>query len=379
MSKVGIATLPLHSFKAPGWLLKRMVILGKPIFRILYDMEGSDGILRRLSDTYWFQGLACILGFDWHSSGCTTVLGGVLKHIISAEEHGLIIAGGKGKASLKVKEHLKSKAKKLDYSDENIEELSDISRLVAKVDNAAIQDGFSLYHHLMLVSEKNWGIIQQGLDTHIRKARRYHWISEGLESYLDDPHSDINTEVYKDKVLNMASNESSDCRKVSMDLISEGSKSIRRYLTKLKDKNQTSLQDFMLNSDKNKLQKIPNLNMPIPFTLKWESVEMAKELTTNDYTELLKIQGIGPGMIRALALISEFVWGEPPSWKDPAKYSFAVGGKDGIPYPVNLKRMEKCAEILEEAIDLSYLKQNEKLNALKRLHKYKSISNNYFL
>ena len=379
MSKVGIATLPLHSSKAPSWLLKRMVILGRPIFKILYDMEGADGIIRRLSDTFWFQGLACILGFDWHSSGCTTVIGGVLKQIITPEEHGLVIAGGKGKTSLKVKEHLKSKAKRLDYSDENIEELSEISRLVAKVDNAAIQDGFFLYHHLMLVSEKNWGIIQQGLDTNIRKARRYHWISEGLESYLDDPHSDINTEVYKDKVLNMASKESSDCRKVSIDLISEGSKSIRRYLTKLKDKNQTSLQDFMINSDKAKLQKIPNLNMPILFTLKWECVEMAKELTTNDYTELLKIQGIGPGMIRALALISEFIWGEPPSWKDPAKYSFAVGGKDGIPYPVNLKRMEQCAEILEEGIDLSRLKQNEKLKALKRLHKYKTRANDYFL
>jgi len=377
MSKVGIATLPLHSSKAPSWLLKRMVILGRPIFKILYDMEGADGIIRRLSDTFWFQGLACILGFDWHSSGCTTVIGGVLKQIITPEEHGLVIAGGKGKASLKVKEDLKQKAKSLDYNDENIEELSDISRLVAKIDNAAIQDGFSLYHHLMLVSEKSWGIIQQGLDTNIRKARRYHWISEGLESYLDDPHSDINTEVYKDKVLNMASKESSDCRKVSIDLISEGSKSIRRYLTKLKDKNQTSLQDFMINSDKAKLQKIPNLNMPILFTLKWECVEMAKELTTNDYTELLKIQGIGPGMIRALALISEFIWGEPPSWKDPAKYSFAVGGKDGIPYPVNLKRMEQCAEILEEAIDLSHLKQNEKLNALKRLDRYKSRTNDY--
>ena len=379
MSKVGIATLPLHSSKAPIWLLKRMVILGKPIFRILYDMEGSDGILRRLSDTYWFQGLACILGFDWHSSGCTTVLGGVLKQIISAEDHGLIIAGGKGKASLKVKEDLKSKAKRLDYSDDNIEQLSEISRLVAKVDNAAIQDGFSLYHHLMLVSEKNWGIIQQGLDTKIRKARRYHWISEGLGSYLDDPHSDINTEVLKNKVLNMASKESSECRKVSIDLISEGSKAIRRYLIRLRDKNQTSLQDFMINNDKAKLQKIPNLDMPVPFTLKWECVEMAKELTTNDYTELLKIQGIGPGMIRALALISEFIWGEPPSWKDPAKYSFAVGGKDGIPYPVNLKRMEQCAEELEEAIDLSHLKLNEKLNALKRLHKYKNRTNDIFL
>jgi len=372
MSKVGIATLPLHSSKAPGWLLKRMVILGKPIFKILYEMEGADGIIRRLSDTYWFQGLACILGFDWHSSGCTTVLGGVLKQIISPEDHGLVIAGGKGKASLKVKEGLQNQAKSLDYSDDHIDKLSEISRLVAKIDNSAIQDGFSLYHHLMLVSENTWGIIQQGLDANIRKARRYHWISEGLESYLDDAHSDINTEVYKDRVLNMASRESSECRKNSIDLISEGSKGIQRYLKRLRDKNQTSLQDFMINNSKVKIQKIAHLNMPIPFTLKWECVEMAKELATSNYIDLLKIQGFGPGMIRALALISEFIWGEPPSWKDPAKYSFTVGGKDGIPYPVNLKRMEKCAEILEEAIDLAHLNNKEKITALKRLHKFRN-------
>ncbi|MFX0105918.1 MAG: DUF763 domain-containing protein [Candidatus Hodarchaeota archaeon] len=370
MSKIGIATLPLHSSRAPKWLLKRMVLLGKPIFKILYDLEGSDGILRRLSDTYWFQGLACILGFDWHSSGVTTVLGGVLKQILNPQEYGLIIAGGKGKNSTKVKEHLQQKANKLDFNDDNIETLVETSRLVAKIDNAAIQDGFDLYHHLMIVSENNWAIIQQGLDVKIRKARRYHWLSEGMASYLDDPHSDINTEVVKDNVLNMASSESKECRKVSLDLIQEGSNRIKRYLSKLKDKNQTNLDDFINPKESLELLEIPHLDMPIPFTLKWESVKMARKLAVNNYTELLKIQGLGPGMIRALALISEFIWGESPSWKDPAKFAYAVGGKDGIPYPVNLQRMEKCAAILEHLIDQAHLNNKEKINALKRLHKY---------
>ena len=370
MSKIGIATLPLHSSKAPQWLLKRMVLLGKPIFRIIYDLEGSDGIIRRLSDTYWFQGLACILGFDWHSSGCTTVLSGVLKQILNPQEHGLIVAGGKGKNSTKVKEHLQQKANELDFCDDNIENLVETSRLVAKIDNAAIQDGFDLYHHLMIISENNWGIIQQGLDGEIRKARRYHWLSEGIISFLDDPHNDISSEVVKDNVLDMASSNSKECRKASLDLIQEGPNRIKRYLNKLKDRNQTSLDDFIKPEESLKLKHVPHLNIPIPFTLKWESVEMAKRLAVNDYTELLKIQGLGPGMIRALALISEFIWGESPSWKDPAKYAYTVGGKDGIPYPVNLRRMERCAELLEQVIDQAHLNNKEKINSLKRLHKY---------
>jgi len=372
MSKVGIATLPLHSSKAPRWLLNRMLNLGKPIFDILYNMEGADGIIRRLSDTYWFQGLACILGFDWHSSGCTTVLGGILKQIITPEDHGLIIAGGKGKNSTKVKEHIKEKGKKLDYNEDNFEEFSEISRLVAKVDNSAIQDGFSLYHHLMIISESNWGIIQQGLDKNIKKARRYHWLSEDLDNFINDPHNDITTQAYKHRVLDMATEKSNECRNVSLDLISEGSKRIKRYIHRIKDKNQTSIYDFTHPEKSIKFHKIPHLDMPIPFSLKWESIDIAKEIGLNDYTELLKIKGLGPGMIRALALISEFIWGEAPSWKDPAKYSFAVGGKDGIPYPVNLKRMERCAYILRDAIDQSRLEKKEKLNALKRLHKFQN-------
>ena len=375
MNKIGMATLPLHGGKAPAWLFKRMVLLGRPIFKILYEMEGSDGILRRLSDTYWFQGLACILGYDWHSSGVTTVIGGVLNEILNPLEYGLIVAGGKGKASLRVKEHLQKKAKILDYNEDDIEKLNEISRLVAKIDNAAVQDGFSLYHHNMIVSESNWAIVQQGMDRNIKKARRYHWLSEGLKSFLDNSHSDISSEILKENVLDMASKDSQNCRKISLDLVSEGSNRVKRYLSKLKDKNQTRLDDFISTNKSIDLLKTPHLNMPIPFTLKWESLDMAKELALNDYTELLKIRGLGPGMIRALALLSEFIWGEPPSWKDPAKYAYTVGGKDGIPFYTNVKRMEKCANILDDAINLARLNKNEKLKALKRLHKFKSLKN----
>ena len=368
-----MATLPLHGGKAPPWLFKRMVILGKPIFKILYDLEGSDGILRRLSDTYWYQGLGCILGYDWHSSGVTTVLGAVLKEILTPKEHEIIVTGGKGKNSLKVKQELQEKAKSLGYNEVEIENLKEISRLVAKIDNAAVQDGFSLYHHNMFVSENNWAIIQQGMDEQIHKARRYHWLSEKVINFLDNPHSDIKSEVIKDEVLDMVSKDSQNSRRVSLELILEGSNRIKRYLNCLKSLNQKNLDNFINPTNPhNSINKIniPHLNMPIPFKLKWESIDMAKDLELNDYTDLLKMHGLGSGIIRALALISEFIWGEPPSWKDPAKYAYAVGGKDGIPYKVNLKRMEQCAEILENAINLAKLDNKNKLQALQRLHKF---------
>ncbi|MFX1307200.1 MAG: DUF763 domain-containing protein [Promethearchaeota archaeon] len=371
MHKVGIATLPLHRGKAPPWLFKRMVMLGKPVFKILHDMEGPDGILKRLSDTYWYQALGCILGYDWHSSGVTTVLGGVLKEVLTPKEHCIIVSGGKGKSSRKVKLELQKKAKFLGYNETEIDHLNELSRLVAKIDNAAVQDGFSLYHHNMIISESNWTIIQQGMDSVLHKARRYHWFSEGLTSFLDNPHTDISSEIFKKNVLDMTSKDSFNSRKVSLELISEGSNRIKRYLSSLKNSSQTKLDDFICPNTFINLTKIPHLNMPVPFKLKWESVDMAKSLAINDYTYLLKIHGLGPGIIRALALISEFIWGEPPSWKDPAKYAFAVGGKDGIPYKVNLKRMEQCAEVLENAINLAKLDNKTRMDALKRLHKFK--------
>jgi hypothetical protein len=224
----------------------------------------------------------------------------------------------------------------------------------------------------MLVSENEWAVIQQGLDTNIRKARRYHWISEGLNSFLEDSHNDIGSEITKSQVLDMSSKKSKECRKVTLDLVQEGSRRIKRYLIKLRNPNQKSLDDFCSPNMANNIDKIPHLDMPSPFSLKWESLDLAKELALNDYTELLKIRGLGPGMIRALALISEFIWGEAPSWQDPAKYAYAVGGKDGIPYKTNIKRMENCATILKEAIDQAKLERKEKINALKRLHKFKN-------
>jgi hypothetical protein len=374
MKKTGLATLPLHGGKAPVWLFKRMVKLGKPIFKILYEMEGSEGILKRISDTFWFQSLSCVLGFDWHSSGTTTVTTGVLKEVLNPVDFGIIVVGGKGKKATNIQNELSENAPKLGYNNEEIQKLKEISRIVAKIDNTALQDDFNIYHHVAFLDERNWTIVQQGLDISIKKARRYHWFSKEAGDYLNDPHKDISTDVFKPEVLNMVASESENCRKVSLEILEEGVDRIKRYLQKIQNPQQKSLLDFAQDNYNKKTQILNPKSIPhlkFPRFLNWDAFEIANEESFSNYIDLLKIKGIGPGAIRALALISELIWGIPASWKDPAKFSFAHGGKDGIPYMVNLKRMETCAEILEQAIDQARLNNNEKFNALKRLHKYK--------
>jgi hypothetical protein len=371
MQQTGLATLPLHGGKAPAWLFKRMVKLGKPIFKILCDLEGPDGILERLSDTYWFQSLSCILGFDWHSSGTTTVTTGVLKEILKPEEIGLAIVGGKGKNSLKVQSDLPQEGKKLGYNSDEVELLKETSRLTAKIDNAALQDGFNIYHHAMILSEENWCIVQQGLDPIIKKARRYHWLSKNAGDFLNDPHKGITSEIFKEEALNMVSSESAECRRCSMDVLQEGVSRIKNYVRQIENPHQKTLLDFTGGNGLEISKKLlPHLKMPKSHYLDWNAFSVAKEQSFSSYTDLLTIKGIGPGAIRALALISELIWGTPASWKDPAKYSFAHGGKDGIPYPVNRKLMERNAAILEDAINQAKITSSDRLKALRRLHRH---------
>ncbi len=374
MKKTGLATLPLHGGKAPAWLFKRMVKLGKPIFKILYEMEGSEGILERISDSFWFQSLSCVLGFDWHSSGTTTVTTGVLKEVLNPVDFEIIVFGGKGKKATNIQIELPQDAPKLGYNDDEIKLLQETSKIIAKIDNAAVQDDFNIYHHVMFLNKQNWSIIQQGLDPSIKKARRYHWLSKEAGDYLSDPHKDISSEIFKNEVLNMVTSESENCRETSLEILEEGVDRIKRYLHQFQDPKQKSLLDFAegISNEKRKIlntKSIPHLKFPK--FLDWNAFEKACEQSLSNYIDLLKIKGIGPGGIRALALISELIWGIPASWKDPAKYSFAHGGKDGIPYPVDLRRMEQSAAILEYAIDQARLNNEEKLNALKRINKYK--------
>jgi len=365
MKRTGTAILPLHGGKAPPWLIKRMITLGRAIFDVIIEEYGPLEVLKRLSDPYWFQCLSCVLGYDWHSSGTTTVTMGVLREVFDPEVHSIAVVGGKGKRSRKTPDEIPEVGRIFDFSDDDIGNLIRTSRLVAKVDNVAIQDGFQLYHHSMVICrDGNWAVIQQGMDPDSREARRYHWLSLNVRSFVEEPHTGIITERFKDRVLDMTAKESEECRNISVDLIREGPKKIRNLLRSIKSPFQRSL--FGEQVPENVTERI----LVMPRKIDWKAVEIAYQLQPSNFEELLLVKGIGPGVVRALALISELIWGAPPSWKDPAKFAFAHGGKDRVPYPVNIRWMEHSTRILREALEQAKVGNKEKLMALKRLKEF---------
>ena len=364
MKRTGISILPLHPGRAPHWLITRMTKLARAIFDIIIDEYGPLEVLKRLSDTFWFQSLACVLGYDWHSSGTTTVTMGVLKTVFDPEKDGIAVVGGKGITSRKAPEEIAALGEVFGFGEDKVRELQRASRLVAKVDNAALQDGFQLYHHTMVISESGeWTVIQQGMCPLSKEARRYHWLSLGLNSFVNEPHTAIVSNVIRSKVLDMTAKKSEECRKISLDLVKDSPKKLQKlFLSVVRDPKQKTL--FDIGRTRRSLD-VPVLVMPR--RIDWKAVKKAYELQPRNYEELLLIKGMGPGAIRALALISEIIWGAPPSWRDPVKFSFAHGGKDGVPYPVNLKRMEKNAQILEGALKMAKIGEKERIKALKRL------------
>lgn len=368
MKRTGVTKLPLHGGKAPPWLVSRMKKLAEPIVTIIIDEYGNDELLRRLSDPYWFQALGCVLGYDWHSSGLTTVTSAVLKQVIDPEEHAISVAGGKGKYSLKTPEEINNLINDFDFSVNQVEELKRASRLSAKVDNSAIQSGAPLYHHTFFTNkEGNWAVIQQGMNTKDNSARRYHWMSDHVESFVNEPHDAIVAEKKKNRVLDMTAKTSGEARETSIDLIQDGPSKIKREFKTLRPRNQKSLLEWMPGSNK-KQQKIQFFSLPK--RMNWTALEKTHELQPDNYEELLSVKGVGPATVRGLALVSEIIHGDSPSWKDPAKFSFAFGGKDGVPYPVNKKRMDKAHQMLNEAIDEAKVKKREKLKAFKRLSNF---------
>ncbi|HDH43892.1 MAG TPA: DUF763 domain-containing protein [Thermococcus sp.] len=364
MKRTGIANLPLHPGRAPRWLFARMVRLSRAIMDVLTIEYGKDEILRRLSDPFWFQALSCVLGFDWHSSGTTTVTCGALKEALDPEEHGIAIAGGKGRVSRKTPDEIENFGEKLALSTSMIENLKYASRMAAKVDNAAIQDGYTLYHHVLIFSEDGkWTIIQQGMNENNHYARRYHWYSENLKSYVNEPHSAIVGDNKERIVLDMTSSESSETRKVCVDIVCDSLRNLKRDWGLLTKGNlQTSLEEWKNSMEK---QRIELLDMPR--NINWGLMRKIHEFQPKNYEELLSIRGVGPKTVRALALISDLIYGAKPSWKDPIKYTFAVGGKDGVPFPVDRKVMDESIEILRLGIEEAKIGNDEKLKALRRL------------
>lgn len=347
----GITYLPLHYGKTPRWLFEHMKKLAKNIVDIIVYEYNSKELIYRLSNPYFFQAFACTIGFDWHSSGTTTVTCGVLKEVLNSHEHGIVVCGGKGRASRKTLEEIEVQANEMNLSSRKIKKIKTASKISAKVDNVALQDGFDLYHHNIFFTENGeWCVIQQGMDIISGIARRYQWFN--TLNFVVNPHEAICCDVKQEKVLNLTSEKSEETRKLCVELINENPLRLKKYFAKSKS-----------------LYKFTNcmkfLNMPRNFP--WNIIKEAYEYNPKNFEELLSISGVGKSTIRALALISQLIYGTEISWKDPVKYSFAHGGKDGVPYPVNTKLMNENSKFLKHALESSELGNKEKLNALRRL------------
>ena len=356
MRQTGIAQLPLHGGRAPAWLFQRMVRLGREIIRLIIEDYGPREVLTRISDPYWFQSLGCVLGFDWHSSGVTTTVCGALKEGLRGRERefGFVIAGGKGAASRKTPGEILAAGDKFPLSG-SADELVQLSRLTAKIDNNAIQDGFQLYHHnFFFTFDGSWAVVQQGMND--RFARRYHWNSQNVQSLTVDPHNAICSDLQLKRALNLVTSESL----AAQSLVTELS---REHPAKLTDE----------------LCRLQTLSLPAHHQIEIqdirpESIEKillkTYEAQADGFQTLLGMPGVGAKTLRALALLAEITYGTPASWKDPAKFSFAHGGKDGHPYPVNRKVYEESIEFLRNTLERTKVEPSEKENSLKRLNRF---------
>jgi len=365
MPRTGIANLPLHPGRAPKWLFKRMVSLSRGITEVIIYEYGKDEFLRRISDPFWFQALACVLAWDWHSSGATTVTCGALKEAINPKEFGFAIAGGKGKASRKTLLEIEQFGNLYNLSTTAIKELQYSSRMAAKVDNTAIQDGYNLYHHVLIFSENGkWAVIQQGLNDETLYARRYHWLSEQVKSFICEPHNAIIGNDRQEIVLDMTAKQSISAQKISVDLVNDNPQHLKRDWAELtRPENQRTL-DNWLYPQQNK-QPLEYLDMPR--AISWQKMREIYDIHPANYEELLSICGAGPNTVRALALISDLIYGETPSWKDPIRFTFAHGGKDKLPYAVDLPTYATSIGMLEDAVKQAKIGNTEKIHALKRL------------
>jgi uncharacterized protein len=330
-----------------------MVRLGREITRLIVEDHGSEEFLKRISDPYWFQCLGCALGFDWHSSGVTTTVCGALKEGLRGleKELGLFIAGGKGATSRKTPAEILHAGEKFSLNrDPN--ELVHLSRLTAKIDNNAIQDGFQLYHHnFFFTLHGSWAVVQQGMSD--RFARRYHWYSQHIRSVTFDPHSAICTQIHRQRALNLVSSESAKAQEIITDLSRERPEKLTQEIKTLQTlslptHHEIALRDLHPNSIEKVLLK-------------------TYEAKPQDFKSLLGLPGVGAKTLRALTLIAEITYGTEASWKDPAKFSFAHGGKDGHPYPVNREVYDQSIEILRKILARAKIERSDKENALRRL------------
>lgn len=383
MPRSGLATVPLDYGKCPYWLFERMKKLSRGIATAIVEEFGADEFLRRISDPLWFQSLGCVIGFDWNSSGLTTITMGALKEGVRGIESdlGFFVCGGKGKTSRKTPEQIQNWGEFLGLPSEKIDRLVYSSKMAAKVDNTALQDGFQLYHHNLIFSKTGqWVVVQQGMNEAISRARRYHWLSSALQetgmesNFIEEPHAGVVSDV-KVRPLNLTAKASDKNRQVVTELVSEEPRTfLKDFQLIFKKSNTLMRQKRLLGFAEMELNNIEFHWHPVleeKFDLKRleKTIFFAAAYHPKSFEELLEVKGVGPKTIRALSLVAEIIYGVKPSFEDPARYSFAVGGKDGTPYPVDRETYDKTLEVLEKGIRKSKVSHREKIEAQKRLNK----------
>ena len=363
--RTGIATVPLDYGRCPRWLFERMKRLSRGIILAIREEFGPEEILRRLSDPIWFQSLGCVIGFDYNSSGLTTTTLGALKVGLFdiQDELGIYVCGGK-KESRKTPQEIEAYGISRGFS--FAPNLIYASKMAAKIDSSALQDGFQIYAHNLIFSKSGqWTVIQQGMNINVQKARRYHWLSSGVKDFVEEPHSGIISDV-RGKPLNLTAKESNKNREVSTGLVTEEPKTFLKDLDLIQTKRSKNLTLM-------ELRDIEFYWHPVvqeKFDLKRleKTIFFANEQKPKNFEQLLALKGIGPKTIRALSLVSELIYGAEPSYEDPARYSFSVGGKDGTPFFVERDVYDKVLDVMEKGIKKSKISFREKLEAQKRLN-----------
>ncbi|MEM3712253.1 MAG: DUF763 domain-containing protein [Thermoproteota archaeon] len=361
-SRGGFFDLRLHGGKAPQWLVSRMIRLGSAIVEAIVTEFGTLELLRRVSDPLWFQGFSNVLGYDWDSSGSTTVTSGVLKTILFKKNIGVYACGGKGALSRKTPSEIEDIVEKRGVNADP-DRLTYLSRICAKVDNSMIQAGYQLYHHVFFFDKDgNWAVVQQGMNPELKWARRYHWLSEGLKSLVEEPHSGIIGVSKHENVLNLTARESRANRNVTLEIVNEPTYRLRRYLKTVDEASSETILKWIPGGF-----EPPAYRVVLEKNVNWKALEKAYELKPSSYEEFLSVKGVGPGTLRALSLVAQIVFDAAPSWKDPIKFSFAFGGKDGVPYPVNRRRMDRVIDMLEDALAKAKIGDKDRIYALRNL------------
>lgn len=389
--RTGSADLPLHRGRVPAWLASRMSRIGRVLVEAIVLEYGRDEMLRRLAHPFWFQSLGCVMGMDWHSSGVTTSVVGALKRGLGPvqQELGLYVCGGRGRHSRKTPAELMGHAEHAGFDGKA---LALTSRMVAKVDSAAVQDSFDLYLHSFFVTAAgSWAVVQQGMRGTTRQARRYHWLSEGLDSFVDEPHAAIDG-PNRGTILNLTDHRAETSREAQVGLAQEGPDRVISALRRAEDeseprRHEEEREDARVD-EAPKAPMImqpelfparvsrPHLLMPAHHDVRPGDVRMSRlhgalaaaaDRGPEDFEDLLMTPGVGARTIEALALAGELIYGAPCRFSDPARFSMAHGGKDGHPFPVSVDVYDRTINTLRQAVQSAKLGNKDRLAAVRKL------------